>query len=129
MTSCANDMGSSNRPGRAVAPSGSASCDLGLAMPKAEPKPISVQCITRQREGTYPGPELTYRSTPQAQGGGERNGTGGCDQSFTACRLAGQNGNPYGIKNEESQDYPDIFVCGGPRMPWAEFWKGYHNLD
>jgi hypothetical protein len=33
------------------------------------------------------------------------------------------NGNPYGVKNEESEDHPDIFVCGGPRKTWPEFWK------
>jgi 4-amino-4-deoxy-L-arabinose transferase-like glycosyltransferase len=47
------------------------------------------------------------------------------DEAFTACRLAGHNGNPLGAKNEESQDHPDIFVCGGPRLPWPEFWKEY----
>jgi hypothetical protein len=47
------------------------------------------------------------------------------DRAFTACRLAGHNGNPYGAKNEESEYHPDIFVCGGPRMPWPEFWEEY----
>ncbi|MGD0348663.1 MAG: glycosyltransferase family 39 protein [Terracidiphilus sp.] len=42
---------------------------------------------------------------------------------FTGCRLAGQNGNAEGVKNEESEDHPDIFVCGPPRKPWAELWK------
>ena len=46
---------------------------------------------------------------------------------FTSCRLAGHNGNSYGIKNEESQDHPDIFVCGPPREPWSELWK--HHQD
>ena len=46
---------------------------------------------------------------------------------FTGCRLAGHNGNAYGIKNEESQDHPDIFVCGPPREPWSELWK--HHQD
>lgn len=32
------------------------------------------------------------------------------EKMFQSCRLAGHNGNPYGIKNEESQDHPDIFV-------------------
>jgi hypothetical protein len=50
------------------------------------------------------------------------------DKAFTACRLAGRNGNPYGIKNEESEDHPDIFVCNGPRLPWPEFWKEYQNF-
>jgi hypothetical protein len=48
--------------------------------------------------------------------------------AFTGCRWAGHNGNLKGIKNEESQDHPDIFVCGGPRLPWAEFWKQYQSF-
>jgi hypothetical protein len=47
------------------------------------------------------------------------------DEKFTSCRLAGHNGNSEGVKNEESKDDPDIFVCGPPRVPWPEFWK--HN--
>jgi hypothetical protein len=47
---------------------------------------------------------------------------------FTGCRLAGRNGNAEGIKNEESQDHPDIFVCGPPRMPWAELWKKHRDF-
>jgi len=47
------------------------------------------------------------------------------DRAFTSCRLAGHNGNSEGIRNEESQWHPDIFVCGGPRLPWPEFWKKY----
>ncbi len=49
------------------------------------------------------------------------------DSIFTGCRLAGHNGNSLGIKNEESQDHPDIFVCGPPREPWSELWK--HHQD
>jgi Dolichyl-phosphate-mannose-protein mannosyltransferase len=45
------------------------------------------------------------------------------DETFTACRLAGHNGNAEGVKNEESEDHPDIFVCGPPRLPWPEFWE------
>jgi hypothetical protein len=47
------------------------------------------------------------------------------DRTFTDCRLAGHNGNSLGIENEESKDHPDIFVCGGPRRPWPEFWKDF----
>jgi len=50
------------------------------------------------------------------------------EQMFTACRLAGHNGNALGIHNEESEDHPDIFVCGGPRLPWPEFWKEYQGF-
>ncbi len=34
------------------------------------------------------------------------------DRTFTSCRLAGHNGNSEGVKNEESENHPDIFVCG-----------------
>jgi len=50
------------------------------------------------------------------------------DKAFTGCTLAGRNGNSEGIKNEESEDHPDIFVCGGPRLPWPEFWKAYQSF-
>jgi hypothetical protein len=50
------------------------------------------------------------------------------DSIFTSCRLAGHNGNSLGVKNEESQDHPDIFVCGPPRMPWAELWRRNQNF-
>ena len=50
------------------------------------------------------------------------------DRIFTGCRLAGHNGNSEGIKNEESQYHPDIFVCGSPRLPWPEFWKKYQSF-
>jgi hypothetical protein len=50
------------------------------------------------------------------------------EKIFTGCRLAGHNGNSEGIKNEESQDHPDIFVCGSPRLPWPEFWKKYQSF-
>jgi hypothetical protein len=50
------------------------------------------------------------------------------DRSFTGCRLAGHNGNSAGVKNEESQYHPDIFVCGGPRLSWPEFWRKYRSF-
>jgi hypothetical protein len=50
------------------------------------------------------------------------------NQIFTGCRLAGHNGNSLGVKNEESEDHPDIFVCGPPRKPWAEVWKEHRDF-
>ncbi|HVC48392.1 MAG TPA: glycosyltransferase family 39 protein [Terracidiphilus sp.] len=50
------------------------------------------------------------------------------NQIFTGCRLAGHNGNTQGVKNEESQDHPDIFVCGPPREPWPVLWKEHRNF-
>jgi hypothetical protein len=47
------------------------------------------------------------------------------DRAFTNCRLAGHNGNSQGVKNEESEYHPDIFVCGPPRQPWPDFWRDY----
>jgi Dolichyl-phosphate-mannose-protein mannosyltransferase len=50
------------------------------------------------------------------------------EKAFTSCQLAGHSSNPYGIKNEETQDHPDIFVCGGPRQSWPEFWQDYQSF-
>jgi hypothetical protein len=46
---------------------------------------------------------------------------------FTNCRLAGHNGNSEGLRNEESQFHPDIFVCGPPRLSWPELWKDHQD--
>ncbi len=45
------------------------------------------------------------------------------NHAFTGCRLAGHNGNSQGIRNEESEYHPDIFVCGPPRKGWARYWN------
>jgi len=50
------------------------------------------------------------------------------DKNFTSCRLAGHNTNLEGVDNEESHDHPDIFICGSPRLPWAEFWKEHQRF-
>lgn len=50
------------------------------------------------------------------------------DAIFTGCRWAGHNGNSLGVKNEESEFHPNIFVCGPPRKPWPEFWKDYQSF-
>jgi hypothetical protein len=47
------------------------------------------------------------------------------DELFTGCRWAGHNGNSEDVRNEESVDHPDIFVCGPPRKSWQELW---HNV-
>jgi len=50
------------------------------------------------------------------------------DEAFTACRLAGHNGNSPGVKNEESLDHPDIFVCGPPKLAWPQFWEEHQRF-
>ncbi len=47
------------------------------------------------------------------------------EKRFTSCRLVGHTWNLYGIKNEETDDHPDIFVCGPPKAGWPEFWKDF----
>jgi len=47
------------------------------------------------------------------------------DKHFASCQLAGHTGNQYGVKNEETEDHPDIFVCRGLLQPWPEFWKDF----
>jgi len=50
------------------------------------------------------------------------------DEAFTGCRLAGHNGNSLGVKNEESEDHPDIYVCGPPKLPWPQFWEEHQRF-
>jgi hypothetical protein len=50
------------------------------------------------------------------------------NEIFTGCRLAGHNGNSQGVKNEESESHPDIFVCGPPRKPWPVVWKEHQDF-
>jgi hypothetical protein len=52
----------------------------------------------------------------------------GADRAFTSCKVAGRVRNSLGVKNEESSDHPDIFLCGPPRLPWPEFWKTWRNF-
>jgi hypothetical protein len=46
-------------------------------------------------------------------------------ESFESCRFAGHTWNRYGIKNEETEDHPHIWVCGPPKQGWAVFWKDF----
>ncbi len=48
------------------------------------------------------------------------------ENNFQSCRLAGHITNRYGIKNEETREHPDIFVCGEPKDGWEVWWKDFH---
>ena len=50
------------------------------------------------------------------------------DSNFTGCRIAGHISNSLGVKNEESEYHPDIFVCGPPRQGWPKFWKTHQRF-
>ncbi len=47
------------------------------------------------------------------------------DETFQFCRLAGHTWNRYRVKNEETEEHPDIYVCGPPKQGWPEFWKDF----
>lgn len=47
------------------------------------------------------------------------------EEHFAYCQLAGHTGNQFGVKNEETEDHPDIFVCRSLLQPWPEFWKDF----
>jgi hypothetical protein len=46
------------------------------------------------------------------------------DEHLTGCRMVAEKiTNPYGVRNEETERHPDIYVCGAPKRGWAEFWQ------
>jgi hypothetical protein len=47
------------------------------------------------------------------------------EEVFGQCRLAGHTWNRYGVQNEETEDHPDIWVCGPPKQGWQEVWKDF----
>lgn len=47
------------------------------------------------------------------------------ERHFESCELVAHNTNSYGVRNEETKDHPDIFVCRRLRGPWSEFWKKF----
>ena len=49
------------------------------------------------------------------------------EEDFTSCRLAGQVTHTESIKNEESADHTEIYLCGPPRLPWPVFWRKYQR--
>jgi 4-amino-4-deoxy-L-arabinose transferase-like glycosyltransferase len=45
-----------------------------------------------------------------------------------SCEVAGHVTNRYGIRNEETLEHPDIFVCSRPRNSWPEFWEKFRHF-
>ena len=43
-------------------------------------------------------------------------------RSFQTCTVAAQVQIPYGIRNEESEDHPDILICRHLLLPWPVVW-------
>ncbi len=44
-------------------------------------------------------------------------------QNFQSCTIVARVQMPYGVRNEESRDHPDILVCRHLRLPWAVRWR------
>jgi 4-amino-4-deoxy-L-arabinose transferase-like glycosyltransferase len=42
--------------------------------------------------------------------------------------LAGHITNRYGVRNEETKDHPDIFVCRRFKKSWPDFWKNFQRF-
>ncbi len=47
---------------------------------------------------------------------------------FEQCELAALVSFASGIKNEESRDHPEIFLCQGLRQPWPETWAALRHF-
>ena len=45
------------------------------------------------------------------------------NSKFESCTLAGHITNKSNVRNEETRDHPNIYVCRGLRQSWDEFWK------
>ena len=50
---------------------------------------------------------------------------GDLENKFASCEVAGHTWNRYGVRNEETRDHPDIFVCRHLRESWPELWKNF----
>ena len=48
-------------------------------------------------------------------------------QFFTSVRMVATLSNPYGLHNQEWGGH--IYVCTGPRQPWAQMWPRLRNYD
>ncbi|HTP09054.1 MAG TPA: glycosyltransferase family 39 protein, partial [Anaerolineae bacterium] len=46
-------------------------------------------------------------------------------QIFQTCELAGHITNPYDVKNEETTNHQEIFVCRELRSTWPAFWQRF----
>lgn len=45
---------------------------------------------------------------------------------FASCELAGHTPRVDDVRNEETEDHPDIFVCRRLKQSWPEFWSDFH---
>lgn len=48
---------------------------------------------------------------------------GFADRFFSDCELAGHVSNIHGVRNEETVEHPEIFICRGARELWPQVWQ------
>jgi hypothetical protein len=47
------------------------------------------------------------------------------ERNFASCQLVAKIWNQYGVENDETQKYHEIYVCRGLKQSWPEFWKNF----
>ena len=47
---------------------------------------------------------------------------------FSSCTLAAKVPNPLGVRNEETERHPDIFLCHALKQPWPQFWPEFRHF-
>ncbi len=47
---------------------------------------------------------------------------------FAACEQAGTITNRYGVENEETKNYPIIYLCRQLQQPWSQFWSAIQRF-
>ncbi len=52
----------------------------------------------------------------------------GAEEFAGQVELAGHITNRFGVRNEETKDHPDIFVCRRLKKSWPEFWKDFQRF-
>ena len=50
------------------------------------------------------------------------------ERHFASCEVGGRVWNRFGVRNEETQEDEEVFVCRGLRGSWEEFWRGIRGF-
>jgi 4-amino-4-deoxy-L-arabinose transferase-like glycosyltransferase len=50
------------------------------------------------------------------------------DHYFRSAELVAHTSNREGVVNEETKEHPNIFLCRGLKLTWAEFWKTFQRF-
>jgi 4-amino-4-deoxy-L-arabinose transferase-like glycosyltransferase len=50
------------------------------------------------------------------------------ERHFASCKVGGRVWNRFGVKNEETREDEEVFVCKGLRGSWEVFWRGIRGF-